>query len=101
MILSLKMKLLVVICLVSYAMAKGVPEGEDDLTNLNLDDFEDYFGLDHVTDLEEKKRREEALKENEEKVKEVNEAYEKGESSWWDEINEMADLPEDEFEVSP
>jgi len=99
LILSLKMKLLAVICLVSYAMAKGVPEGEDDLTNLNLDDFEDYFGLDHVTDPEEKKRREEALKENEEKVKEVNEAYEKGESSWWDEINEMADLPEDEFEA--
>ena len=94
------MKFFALFCLVSYATAKGIPEGEDDLASLNLDDFEDLFHLDHVTDPEEKRRREEALKENEKKVKETNEAYENGEGSWWDEINEMADLPEDEFEVT-
>ena len=93
------MKFFTLFCLVSYATSKGIPEGEDDLANLNLDDFEDHFHLEHVTDPKEKRRREEALKENEKKVKETNKAYENGEASWWDEINEMADLPEDEFEV--
>ena len=93
------MKFFAFLCLFSYAAAKGIPDGEDDLANLNLDDFEDHFHLDYVTNTKEKKRREEALRKNEKKVKETNEAYKEGEGTWWDEINEMADLPEDEFEV--
>ena len=93
------MKFFAFLCLFSYAAAKGIPDGEDDLANLNLDDFEDHFHLEHVTNPKEKKRREEALRKTEKKVKETNEAYKEGEGTWWDEINEMADLPEDEFEV--
>ena len=87
-----------VVCLASLAQAKTVPPEVDMLNNLSLDDFEDYFGFDHITDPVEKARREEALKQNEEMVKKANEAYLSGEQSWYEKINEFADLPKDEFE---
>ena len=68
---------------------------EDDLDE---DTFEEYFHLDPVTDPEEHQRREEALKENEALIKENNEMYMAGFQTWWDEVNEFDDLPEDEFE---
>ena len=43
--------------------------------NLNEDDFEDEFGLERVTDPYEKARRQKALKENEEIVKNENEDF--------------------------
>merc|ERR1719370_642454 len=66
--------------------------------NLNEDEFEEYFHLPLVTDPEEHERREEALKENEALIKENNDKYMEGIVSWWDAVNEFADLPTDEFE---
>ena len=65
----------------------------DPLDNLNEEEFEQEFHLDPVEDPEEKLRREEALVENENLIKETNQEYLDGEISWWDEVNEFADLP--------
>ena len=65
----------------------------DPLDNLNEEEFEEEFHLDPVEDPEEKLRREEALVENENLIKETNQEYLDGEISWWDEVNEFADLP--------
>jgi len=70
----------------------------DDEDNYDEDMFEQEFGLDPITDPEEKEKREEALWENEEIVKEENEEYLSGNKTWFDKINDFADLPEDEFE---
>jgi len=64
---------------------------------LNEDQFEEYFQLDPVTDPEEHERREKALKENEALIKENNDQYLSGNRTWWDAVNEFADLPADEF----
>ena len=85
-----------------FALAQAsntVPPEIDQLNNLSLDEFEDNFGLDHITDPVEKARREQALKENEDMVKKANEAYLNGETTWFEKINEFADLPKDEFEA--
>ena len=66
--------------------------------NLTEEEFEEEFGLEPVTDPEEKARREEALEEAEAEVKEENEKYLNGEADWFEEINEFSDLPKDEFE---
>merc|ERR1719458_113094 len=86
--------LLPFLCGLSLVLTGTLPDGVDTIEDL---DIEDYFGLDHVTDPEEKEKREEALKENEELVKEANEAYNNGDQSWFDEVNEYSDLPIDEF----
>ena len=64
----------------------------DPLDNLNEEEFEQEFHLDPVIDPEEKLRREEALVENENLIKETNQEYLDGEISWWDEVNEFAEL---------
>merc|ERR1719500_962310 len=89
--------LLPFLCGLSLVLSGTLPDGVDTLEDLDIEDFEDYFGLEHVTDPEEKEKREEALKENEELVKEANEAYNNGDQSWFDEVNEYSDLPIDEF----
>ena len=87
-------------CLFALAQARNtIPPKIDQLNNLSLDEFEDNFGLDHITDPVEKARREQALKENEDMVKKANEAYLNGETTWFEKINEFADLPKDEFEA--
>ena len=48
----------------------------------------------------EKERRAAALKQHEKEVLENNEAFLAGNQTWWDEINEYSDLPEDEFEAN-
>lgn len=99
------MKLLAValIALVHIVVSKDVPAPNadeiDPLDNIGEDEFEEHFGLPHVTDPEEKARREEALKENEELIKEENELYSEGKGTWFDAINEFSNLPEDEFEA--
>ena len=70
------------VCLVALAQASNtVPPEIDQLNNLSLDDFEDNFGFDHITDPVERARREAALKENEDMVKKTNEAYINGEQT--------------------
>ena len=72
-------------------------EDIDPEDNLYEDDFETEFGLDKVTDTEEKERRQEALIANEELVKKENQEFLSGKKTWWDKINDFADLPEDEY----
>ena len=79
------------------AQGASLPDGVNDLNDMTLEEFEEYFGLDDITDPEEKSKHEAALKEKEELVKEANEKYENGEQTWFDEINEFSDIPEDEF----
>jgi len=88
--------LALVLCL-SSSFAGKLPAGVDDLDNVSLEEFLEDFGLDAVDDPEEAALMEEALKENEEIVKEANEAYANGDQTWYDEVNEFDDLPEDEF----
>ena len=67
--------------------------------NLTEEQFEEEFGLEPVTDPEEKAKREEALEEAEAEVKEENEKYLNGQADWFEEINEFSDLPKEEFEA--
>merc|ERR1712088_409914 len=103
-----KMKLLVVVLLglLNIVVAKELPasikvnaDEIDPEDNVDEDQFEIDFNLPKVTDPEEKARRQAALKANEALIKEENEAYSKGERTWFDAVNEFADLPEDEFEA--
>ena len=91
------MKVLIFICFTSYSLAKQLPVGSDYLTNVSLDEFDDHFHHEHITNPVEKAKHEKALKESQEIVKKANEAYARGEQSWYDEINEFADIPDDEF----
>merc|ERR1719411_2316834 len=72
-------------------------EGFGDL-DLTEEEFEEEFGLDPVTDPEEKAKREKALEESEDEVKKENKKFLDGEADWFEQINEFSDLPEDEFE---
>ena len=67
--------------------------------NINEEEFEALFDLTPADDPEEEARRAEALKENEEKIKEENELYSEGKNSWFDSLNDFANLPQDEFEA--
>ena len=60
--------------------------------NLDDDDFRAKFGLDELTDPDERKFRLEALKDHEEIVKRQNFKYSKGQRTWYDKINEFSDL---------
>ena len=91
--------------LVCYCLT-GIPVPEslenydlDANDNLTEEEFEEVFGLDPVTDEEEKARREAALEAVEKEVKEENEKYLNGEAEWWEEINEWSDLPMEEFQA--
>ena len=77
-----------------FASALAAKIDLDGNDNLNEEEFEDYFHLPEVTDLEEKLKREEALVKNENLIKETNEEYLNGEITWWDDVNEFSDLPE-------
>merc|ERR1719350_2276159 len=89
------MKLLAVVLLglLNLVVAKELPAS----IKVNADEIDP--NLPKVTDPEEKARRQAALKANEALIKEENEAYSKGEKTWFDAVNEFADLPEDEFEA--
>ena len=94
---SLKMKLVVVVCCISATLAGKLPAGVDDMDEISLDEFETHFGHEHVTDPEEKARREAALMEHQDVVRRANEAYARGEQTWYDEVNEFSDIPDDDF----
>merc|ERR1712142_42531 len=94
---SSRMILLLTFLFISSSLAATLPEGVDDLDNVTLEEFLEDFGLDEVDDPEEMAAMAEALAENEEMIKEANEAYANGEQTWFDEVNEFDDEPEDEF----
>merc|ERR1711936_939136 len=106
MILRLSLTLLVHVIFLEYISGGNIPlvemedlDDPDPLDNLSEEAFEIFF---HEEDLKEKdpeefKRRAEALKANEEEVKEVDLEYLAGDISWYDKINPLSDLPDDEF----
>ena len=67
--------------------------------NINEEEFEALFDLTPADDPEEEARRAEALKQNEALIKEENELYSEGNRTWFDAVNEFANLPADEFEA--
>merc|ERR1719495_360797 len=94
------MKLVVVVGLLALAgclAQHAEPSDLDPLDGLDEQEFEEYFHLDKVTDEAELARREAALAAHEAEIKEVNQEYEAGQVSWFDGVNEFADLPDDEF----
>ena len=91
------MKFLVLSSLFSFSLAGILPSDFDDHSDFSLEEFEDFFGHEHIQDPIEKAKRESSLKANEIIVKKANEAFAKGEQTWYDEIYEFSDLSEDEF----
>merc|ERR1719411_513139 len=75
-------------------------EGMNPYGSLDEDEFLEQFHKPSVDDPEEKEKRAEALKKHEQEVLENNEAFLAGNKTWFDEINEYSDLPEDEFEAN-
>merc|ERR1711863_257771 len=75
-------------------------EGMNPYGSLDEDEFLEQFHKPPVDDPEEKEKRAEALKKHEQEVLENNEAFLAGNQTWFDEINEYSDLPEDEFEAN-
>ena len=75
-------------------------EGMNPYGSLDEDEFLEQFHKPQVDDPEEKERRAEALKKHEQEVLENNESFLAGNQTWFDEINEYSDLPEDEFEAN-
>jgi len=73
----------------------------DPLDDLSEEAFEEYF---HEEDLKDKdpeefEKRAEELKDHEEMVREVNKEYQAGNMSYFDKINALSDIPENEFEI--
>merc|ERR1711936_84603 len=75
-------------------------EGMNPFGSLDEDEFLEQFHKPQIDDPEEKEKRAEALKKHEQEVLENNEAFLAGNQTWWDEINEYSDLPEDDFEAN-
>jgi len=76
--------------------------GKSALTNdshLDMDEaeFEEFFGLDPITDKDEFERRQNALKASEEEIKQINKEYEEGKNSWYDDLNDFSNLPKKDF----
>merc|ERR1712168_407788 len=70
---------------------------DNSLLDMNEDEFEDFFELEHVVDTDEYEKRQNALKENEEEIRKVNQDYAEGKKTWFDSLNEFSNLPSDEF----
>merc|ERR1711973_51076 len=94
----LRMKTWILVLLVGVASAQhAVPGDLEPLDDIDEKEFEEYFHLDPVDDPEEFEKRSKALKENEKEIKKINDEYENGDITWFDGMNEFADLTEDEF----
>merc|ERR1712024_412398 len=79
---------------------EDLADGMSPFGHLDEDEFLEVFDLPPIDDPEEKVRRAETLKKHEQEVLENNEAFLAGNQTWWDEINEYSDLPEDDFEAN-
>ena len=77
------MKTLVLITLFATALSGRLPSDFDDHSDFSLEEFEEFFGHEHILDPEEKAKRELALKANEDIVKKANDAFAKGEQTWY------------------
>merc|ERR1712234_6623 len=90
------MRLSLIAGVVVFGLCQAAPGGSG---NLDMDEkqFEEFFHLEPVQDAKELKRRQGALSQQEKEIKTVNAEYKKGESSFFEALNEFSDLPEDEF----
>merc|ERR1712212_172764 len=90
------MRLSLIAGVVVLGLCQAAPGGSG---NLDMDEkqFEEFFHLEPVQDAKELKRRQEALSQQEKEIKTVNAEYKKGESSFFEALNEFSDLPKDEF----
>jgi hypothetical protein len=75
------------------------PGDLDPLDNINEHEFEQIFHVSPAADPQEEKLREKVLEENEAIVKDNNADFESGRKTWFDAINEFANLPPEEFET--
>merc|ERR1712241_12310 len=82
------------------ANLEELAEGMNPFGSLDEDEFLEQFHKPAVDDPEEKEKRAKALKKHEQEVLENNEAFLAGNQTWWDQINEFSDLPDDEFLAS-
>merc|ERR1712127_129006 len=96
---SSKMKFLLTVLSLLLSTTTSAPSADlDPEDNDTLDEFLEHFKQLSPTDQIEKKRREEALKENEDLVKEENKEYKEGKKTWFSALNEFSDLTKDQFE---
>ena len=69
----------------------------DSLLDMDELEFEEFFGLDHVTDPEEFEKKQKALKANEEEIRKINKEFAEGNKTWYDSLNDFSDLSKEEF----
>ena len=86
---------LLVVCLLSPALQADL----DPNVGLTEKEFEDYFHVPPAEDPEEENNRAEALRQNQEYIREINKKYEEGEITWFDKVNEYSNLPDDEADA--
>ena len=82
-----------ILALVTQSKSRGVYDPANDE---NEDDFLAEFGLPKINNQEIKIQRNTALKEHEKLIKRQNEQYNNGMKSWWDKLNDFADLPDEQ-----
>ena len=67
------------------------------LEDLNEEEFEELFNLPKITDPDVYKKRNDALMQNENSIKETNKEFLAGDIDWFDGLNSFDDLTEEEF----
>ena len=93
-----KMKHLYLLALLPLAFCATVFNMDSD-ESLGEDEFEEKFDVEKVYAPEEHKKREDALKEHEAEIKESNLKFRAGKQTWFDKVNALSNLPEQEFEA--
>jgi len=85
------------ICGLSVAHYHHVIGDLDDNDNLNEEEFEYHFGKEKILDPAERTKRQKSLSENEQIVKEENEAFIDGKKGWYAKIYSFDDETEEEI----
>jgi len=91
-------KLILLLSALCLALIYGKSALNDDsLLDMDEAEFEEYFGLDPITDKDEFERRQNALKVSEEEIKQINKEYAEGKKNWYDNLNAFSNLPKEDF----
>jgi len=81
----------------ALTLSSTITSDIDPLDDISEEEFRKHFHLRPITDPKEFAQREQALKEHEAKIKEVNQQYQRGEKNWFAKVNDFADLPDEMF----
>jgi len=81
----------------ALTLSSTITSDIDPLDDISEEEFRKHFHLRPITDPKEFAQREQALKEHEAKIKEVNQQYQRGEKNWFAKVNDFADLPDELF----